>query len=69
MGTFVLMKLSAPGWEKTFNSKKEARNELYKWICPQCKEEEGIKDYSSLSEMLSTACGCEFDCEYKESTT
>ena len=60
METFKLIKMSAPGWEKTFNTETEARNELYKWICNLCKEDDGIRVNSSLDELLYTACGCEF---------
>lgn len=67
METFELTKLSAPGWVKRFNSEKEARNELYKWICGQCKEEYAIRAYSTIDDLLWTDCGCEFDYEYTDS--
>jgi hypothetical protein len=60
MVTFKLIKNSGAGWEKIFNSEIEARNELYKWICNLCKEEDTIKANSSIDDMLCTACGCEF---------
>jgi hypothetical protein len=60
--------MSAPGWEKTFNTEIEARNELYKWICNLCKEDDGIRVNSSLDELLYTACGCEFWYEQVDSS-
>jgi hypothetical protein len=64
--TFELVKLSEPGWEMEFETKAECRDELYHYICGQCRAEEGIKPWSSLSEMLATACGCEFYADVKE---
>jgi len=68
--------LSSPGWEKEFQTEEELKTELYNWICGDCKdgydeeydEEHGgfvyvelpVDSTSSLGEMLSTACGCEF---------
>ena len=60
---FTLVKMSAPGWEKKFNTRSAARDELYKYICSQCCTEEGITANSKIEEMLGTACGCEFDLE------
>ena len=60
---FVLIKMSAPGWEKKFKTRSEARDELYKHICSQCTTEEGITKNSKIEDMLATACGCEFDFE------
>lgn len=57
-----LVKLSGIGWEKVC-SPGEARELLYKYICNQCREEEGITEQSSIVDMLATACGCEFDVE------
>jgi hypothetical protein len=68
MSSVILIKLSEPGWEKIFDSENQARNELYKWICNQCKEEEGIRANSPLDELLASACGCEFDVEYTDSS-
>ena len=67
-----LIKRSDPGWEKEFQTEEELKAELYNWICKGCKEgcdeefdgfvhiEPPIDLTSSLDEMLSTACGCEF---------
>ena len=69
-----LIKMSSPGWEQEFETENELKQELFKWICGDCKE--GNKEFdddgnllyeglpvnidSSVDEMLSTACGCEF---------
>ena len=58
--SFILTKLSEPGWEKYFHRKGEAQEELYRFICEQCRCEEGITEISSIEDMLGTACGCEF---------
>ena len=72
----ILSKVSSPGWGKEFQMEEELKAELYSWICKDCKEgyEEEYEDElffkslpinidSSLYEMLSTACGCEFRVE------
>jgi hypothetical protein len=68
----ILIKLSSPGWEKEFQTEEELKTELYNWICKDCKEgcdeeydgfvhvELPVDSNSSLGEMLSTSCGCEF---------
>lgn len=61
-----LIKLSAPGWEKQFTSDSEAQPELYKYICFQCRCEEGITEISDIDDMLGTACGAEFMVEDDE---
>jgi hypothetical protein len=71
-----LIKMSSPGWEREFQMEEELKAELYSWICKDCKEgyEDEYEDDlifkslsinidSSLYEMLSTACGCEFGIE------
>jgi hypothetical protein len=72
-----LFKLSAPGWEKEFQTKDELHKELFKHICGICQEgdkaynNEGeliyesspVNESSSIDELLCTACGCEFDVE------
>lgn len=63
MSKHILIKLSSPGWEKRFQSESAARDELYKYICEQCRAEEGITKQSKIGDMLDTACGCEFDYE------
>ena len=74
----ILIKRSSPGWEKEFQTEEELKTELYSWICAGCKagcyeeydgivhEESPIDWTSSLDEMLSTACGCEFCVEEDE---
>jgi hypothetical protein len=73
-----LFKLSEPGWEKDYNTPEEARLELYNHICKICREgdkaydKEGtlvyesdpVNEKSTIGELLSTACGCEFDVEF-----
>lgn len=56
----ILTKLSEPGWEKSYSDKFQLQAELYKCICSQCRCEEGITEISSIDDMLSTACGCEY---------
>lgn len=58
---FILTKLSAPGWEKEFGTKEATRLELSRYICVLCRKVEHVTDDSSIEDMLSTACGCEFD--------
>jgi hypothetical protein len=54
--TYTLIKISAPGWEKTFSTLQEVEKELSKYVCNMCEIEYG----TSLNYMLSSACGCEF---------
>jgi hypothetical protein len=56
----LLIKLSDPGWEKFFVSERDAKRELYKHICGLCVKQYGITDDSSVNDLLSTDCGCEF---------
>ena len=63
MPKYTLIKMSAPGWSKDYSSRGPLKEELFKHICNQCRTEEGIKESSSIDEMLGTACGCEFDVE------
>lgn len=60
MPKYTLTKDSSPGWERDFYDKETLRQELYKHICNQCRCEEGITEQSTISDMLVTACGCEF---------
>ena len=74
----ILIKNSDPGWEREFQTEAELKTELYSWICKDCKEgcdeeyggfvhvEPPIDLTSSLDEMLSTSCGCEFYVEGEE---
>lgn len=55
--------MSRPGWEKPFATRSAARDELYRYICNQCRTEDGITSNSPIEDMLATACGCEFDLE------
>jgi hypothetical protein len=53
----VLIKMSAPGFIKDFDTEVELREELEKWICSDCVEECG----SDLLGLMSSDCGCEFE--------
>jgi hypothetical protein len=61
-----LIKRSYPGWISQNLPESEVKDLLYSQICLECRE--GSSEYgdpkvfanSSISEMLSTACGCEF---------
>jgi hypothetical protein len=56
----ILIKLSEPGWEKSYDDPIELQAELYKHICNQCRTESVITEISDIDHMLSTACGCEY---------
>lgn len=56
-----LTKMSGPGWTRKYASELDAKLELYKSICGQCRAEEDIDEHSSIYDMLVTACGCEYD--------
>lgn len=58
---YHLIKLSKPEWVKTYDTKEEAANVLRNHICQMCIVEEGITIKSSVAELLSTACGIEYD--------
>ena len=58
--SMILTKLSDPGWQKSFETETEVRDELLKYVCFQCRCEDGITDESELGDVLGTACGCEF---------
>lgn len=64
-----LIKLSEPGWIKTYTNEIDLRAELYKHICSYCREGElddrlvlsdAVNENSSIDDMLSTSCGCEY---------
>ncbi len=60
--TYLLTKLSAPGWEKEFIRESDVRLELSCWVCKDCLdelEEDGL-DIKDVYNLLLTACGCEF---------
>jgi len=63
---YFLTKLSKPGWDKTFDTEEEARNELYTHICKPCILAEELTLDSTIDELLATDCGREyiFDKEY-----
>lgn len=69
-----LFKISAPGWERDFESESELKSVLYSYICNICRKgvneneyvEPPIYEDSTLSEMLASPCGCEFDVEKDE---
>lgn len=60
MSRFMLTKLSSPGWDKEFDDEESLRNELVKYICNMCMEEDELFFNSSVNDLLATACGCEF---------
>lgn len=68
----ILTKLSGEGWEKHFSNEEDLKAELFSHICPMCRdgfEYEGAKPVnagSSIWDMLSTACGCEYMVENLE---
>jgi hypothetical protein len=69
----------ASGWTKEFATEEEVRQELYRNTCGICRvgekvygndgelvhEFEGVNPDSSLGDLLSTGCGCEFGVEYE----
>lgn len=70
-----LIKCSAPGWEKEFDTEEELVAELQNYVCHGCMvgydmivgddgELEEVPtepiDINSVDELLSTPCGCEF---------
>lgn len=63
---YKLFKLSEPGWELDYSTRKEVEYKLLTCLCSECKEEtmDDIKEgYDPVDTMLSTACGCEYDLE------
>ena len=68
----VLIKLSAPGWEQSFDNTEDLRRELYAHICNYCREGEAeyhmdpVNEKSSIGELLSTPCGCEYMVEQQD---
>lgn len=61
-----LIKLSSPSWELKFSDEYDLADELFKYICNECRFENGIHYNSNLEDMLSTPCGCEFMVECKQ---
>jgi hypothetical protein len=67
----VLIKMSAPGWEKEFDNEYDLRQELYSCICSMCRNGDEITDLvievnSPIDDMLCTPCGCEYHVEYED---
>ena len=58
-----LIKLSAPGWIKEFDTEEDCRVELNKHICSMCVEEYSVTESSTLDDLLWTSCGCEYTVE------
>lgn len=64
----TLIKLSAPGWEKQYTNEAELKAELYSHICNLCRRgdecpefpQDPVNENSTVDEMLSTPCGCEY---------
>ena len=64
---FELTKLSAPGWEKQFQTSLEVYMELQHYICNMCIEEFNDQFHTNpddMHDLLWTACGAEFMVEY-----
>lgn len=57
MGQFRLIKCSAPGWVKEFDTGADAAIELDYWICDDCRREYLC---NNLDSMLASPCGLEF---------
>jgi hypothetical protein len=57
---YTVTKYSMPGWEKTFDTYNQAKECLYSYICHLCRDQDAITISSSIEDMLSTPCGCEF---------
>lgn len=69
-----LVKISAPGWTKTYTNDIDLKAELYSHICDLCRPGEvhvnddgeqfvlwePVNENSDIGDMLNTACGCEF---------
>lgn len=63
---YKLFKLSEPGWELEFDTRKEVEYKLLSCICYECKEDtinDIIEGYEAVDTILSTPCGLEFDLE------
>lgn len=68
---YILHKISAPGWTKSFDTEDERKAELWAHICHMCREgteEEGyseppLDENSTVEDLLCSPCGCEFDIE------
>lgn len=55
---WTLDKLSSPGWEKQFPSKRAAQDELKRHVCRDCLMAEISADPSYLER---TTCGLEYE--------
>lgn len=72
-----LIKCSLPGWTKVFEDEGTLKQQLYQHLCGICQEGETMTDNegnivyeadpvgpdATIDEMLSTACGLEFEVE------
>lgn len=53
MPTITLIKLSAPGWEKSFTHWADVRKELQGWICADCKASSHYRYHHVLHEKVA----------------
>lgn len=61
---YALTKLSRPGWEKNYSDVLDLKAELGEWVCEICFSEFEDKygePPMSVLDMLTTACGAEFE--------
>jgi hypothetical protein len=58
-----LIKFSSPGWRKRFNNDIDLKLEMYSHVCGMCRKVYTITESSSMDDLLSTDCGCEFGIE------
>ena len=63
---YTVIKLSRPGWDKTFDTEEEARETLYAHICKSCILAEELTADSTIDDLLATDCGCEYYVEIEE---
>lgn len=53
---YKLIKMSAPGWERTYTTEQDVKEALEKHVCQSCLDDDG----TDLESMLASSCGCEF---------
>jgi hypothetical protein len=63
---YTIIKLSRPGWDKTFDTEEEARVELHNHICNECIDAYDIGINCTIDDLLATDCGCEYYVEIEE---
>lgn len=65
----ILHKLSKPDWIKEYDNEAKLKSELYTNICYSCRLGstygetviwKPVDENSSISDLLLTACGCEY---------